>query len=671
MNMRGSRTAVLVVIGILVGAIAGGVIAVHLDSTKTVTVDGTLPLNSPNDTTIFVNGTTYTALLTDPFTLDGTVNVVTEQGNATFFSNGNTNLTIQVSEIEGPWTNVTQVDADPNSIQIDPEDKSQVTIGQEIDSFNYTGSYGVDDGTIDFIYAGTTGTSRVTITGVPSNTTLGAVDASTGNLLDSATSDGSGAITFDALTNSEHSVLLQTGEAPTISDPSPTGDLSNPPSELSVQVNDTDFPSDTVTVEFSLDGSVVGTQTTSTNATVSQSISNPAGGSHTWSVDVNDEYGNTVNQSFSFNVPTNLTVREETPPHGIIDHKTIKATCYEDVTDNPTILNRTASDGKIDLTGFPTGSEFACQLSVPNYHNRTVLLDSLYDQKNAFLINKSQEAVENRFLLLDRTGNFPTESSELIVQAAINQSLYSSGGYKWLNVAGDDLGADASFTTDLIFEDRYRIVVRNEDGDTRVLGGYTALQNITIELEVGNIVITPTDRNEYDWSGEYLNGTTPKLRFKYTDPEQNTTDLRVIMYERGNRSNEVYNASHAGPFGNKTVTQMLSGSNADINTWVIEFQATRNGESISGKMIVGPRQGVGFPMDPFWKSVAAVALLIIVSGLLGGVKAEVGILSLPVFAGLLWYIKWLPTTVGAGAIILALFVGVLYASSGRTGGAQV
>jgi len=181
-----------------------------------------------------------------------------------------------------------------------------------------------------------------------------------------------------------------------------------------------------------------------------------------------------------------LTILKESEPHSKISTVTAEIKFFEDGQTDPTIVEREASNGEIDLTGLPVTEQFVVQLRAPGYHNRTVILEDLSQQETAFMLAKTEPTVENRFVVSDRTGDFPPEDTELIVQRAINRSLYGGepAGFSWTNIAGDDLGADEAFVVDLEEEVRYRILVRNEQGDTRVLGAYTAETTGTITLNI-------------------------------------------------------------------------------------------------------------------------------------------------------------------------------------------
>jgi hypothetical protein len=54
------------------------------------------------------------------------------------------------------------------------------------------------------------------------------------------------------------------------------------------------------------------------------------------------------------------------------------------------------------------------------------------------------------------------------------------------------------------------------------------------------------------------------------------------------------------------------------------------------------------------------------AGFFGGVRSEIGALVIPLVAGVLWYLGWLPVWVGGGAIVFAIALGVMRRSGGVT-----
>lgn len=88
---------------------------------------------------------------------------------------------------------------------------------------------------------------------------------------------------------------------------SPAGaSTNNEDVELSIDVSDGTFPTaqgDSVNVEFFVDGASIGTETITSNGTVSRTATGLANGSHTWHVELDDDYGGTgASDTFTFDV---------------------------------------------------------------------------------------------------------------------------------------------------------------------------------------------------------------------------------------------------------------------------------------------------------------------------------------------------------------------------------
>lgn len=478
--------------------------------------------------------------------------------------------------------------------------------------------------------------------------------------VENASGNGEPAFTF-----ADEGVLANTS-APAVdnSSASPTGSLSTATPTLSIDVNDSDFPtaqSDQVTVKFFVDGSLEGSDTLNSNGTAQLTSSELNGGNHTWHVNAVDTYGhNQTSDTFDITVPENLTIREERPSHPKVDTVTVQFKFFEQKTDSPTIVNKTTDDGNVSLTGLPVGNEFTATINAQGYHNRTVIIEDIFTQDTAFILNKSgsTSAVDVTFTISDPTGTFTGETTEIIVQRSINQSLYASGGFEYLNIEGDEIGSAGEVRTTLEEEERYRIEVRT-DSETRVLGGYTAEVSETVELRPSLPGVNVTDEEGYAWNASVNDTAAGKIVFEYYDPDDNTTDLRLRIYEQNNESNEIYDQTHAGPHGYLKVTQLLTGDQKN-QTWVIDWNATRNGGTIGGERVVGRKvlEQLG-QLDQTWQEAIAVLTIVLIGGLFSVRNVGAGAVTTAFVGGGFWMAGWLPDLAG-GAIMLTLVAAVTW-----------
>lgn len=464
---------------------------------------------------------------------------------------------------------------------------------------------------------------------------------------------------------------------------SPTGGLSTTEPTLSIDINDSDFPlaqGDNVTVEFFVDGSSEGTDTLTANGTAQRQVGPLTGGDHNWSVTATDDYGHSVDsQTFDISVPGNLTIRNETSPYGIVTGCNATVRFFEDVDNNPTIVERTDSDGdgNISLVGLPVDGEFTVSMKCNGYHNRTIIIEDIFAQQSAFMLSEDRPSVENRFTVEDRTGDFSPDVTEIIIQKAINRSKYggSPDGFSWTNIAGDDLGASQEFVVDLEEGDRYRIKVQNNGGDQRILGAHNADLTATFNLVIGTIILDPIGTDQPAWEAERTNETGEPVRvtFEYNDSVQNTTKIWLHIYEFNNESNELlantsFTPSGTGNFGTFTNTEDVPAAENET-TWVVDFLAERESEdNIDARIIVGPQRDL-LPELPGWLlSIIYVGTILIVAGLFSQLNADVGALAVAGVGAVMFFAGIAPDGVGSGVMLLALMVAGVMFLNGRRGG---
>jgi hypothetical protein len=655
------RTRLVIALLIAVVAIAGVGAAAHLDGSAPTTGDVTLQSNTGLNATL--SGTTQVRFQ-NAFPADDTVQFTTEAGNATLSASGPADAQIATNEIEGEWTNVTNIDATSNAVTINPADKPAATAGGDIDSLNFT-SIDVDDGDADFVYAGTSGTSTVTVSGVPSNTVIGAVDASTGALLATTTADGSGTVTFSGLSNSEHTVELKTGDSsPSLSNPTPQGPQSSFPTQLSIDVDDGDFPSDTVTAEFFLDGSSVGTDSLSSAGTASTSISPPGPGEHTVRVEAEDEYGNTNSRTWTFGTPNNITVRNATAPWAKIDDRPVNLTLYQ----GDTVIERSTTDANVSLEGLDTSQQIVVEARADGYNDSFVVIDDITQQSTLYMLSENVSKVEVRFTLNDQTGGtFSENNASLRIQKPINRT---GPNPTWQTVHADQFGV-AGVTVKLEQDQRYRLIVRNDQGDRRMLGSYTADVPETRQLTINPLQDGIEDpQTEYEYNASYVNSTSGRnVRFTFADATDNTDSLTVQIHERGNASNVLLsNTTFGGPVSSVQITEPVP---TDENTtdWVVKAWVDRGGSVQQLTIPVGPQQPLFGGLPAWLRMLISIGTIWLVAGLFSQLNGDVGAVIVAGLGAMFWFIDFLPADTGFGVVLLSMLTaGVIFVNERRGGG---
>lgn len=645
------RTVVLLAV---VALVLGAGVAVAI--TGTVPVSDGVTLQAPDGMTATLDGSTD-ALLEEPFPTSGTVEWTTEAGNVSFFSSGAANATVHQSEIEGPWTNVTSIDADPNTVTIDPGDKSQVVVGNELTQINVTDDYALGDGTVDFAYEGATGQARVTIAGVDANREIVAVDTATDEYLDVATSTSAGVLTLDGLPDGEHDVVLQASDFddPTLSNASPTGDLTAEPSDIEIDVNDTEFDNgDSVEVAIDLDGSQIHSETITANQTVTTAIpqSGQSAGAHDWSVTADPEFGNPTTESFEYRIPNNLTIRNETNHDDIID-----APIESDVTffGEDQIVERSTDDGTINLTGLPVNDDFIAEIdpSDEDFTQRTIWFESIYQQQEAYLLNTSAyNTTEARFVLDDPTAQFGADTV-LFIQRAIN----TSAGTEWQTVHADEFGAEG-VTATLEEGQRYRLRIRSAEGTTQIVGPYRADLSETIEVQPGTPSIGLGEFEEGVGANAVLTNRT--LEYRYSDPAQETDQVTVWIHEKGDTSNRLQANESYFNLGNFSAQTMLT-ENESEQTWVVNFVVDRDGEEFIRSVEVGNTVPFLPGLPEPWGAIVGIGSLLLLSAAFSQLNVATGAVVVAAAGGIMFFAGLLGGAATAAGITLGLFVAVVNA----------
>jgi len=600
-----------IVVGALLGlAIGAGVVAALTYPTPTQSPT----LQSNTEVAVTLSGSHDLSPTPTPFPADDTLRFVTADGNVTVSGQQQANLTI--TQITGTETRVEDLNVSGAPVTIDPEDKPAVTVAGETETLAFR-AMALDDGTVDFEYSGASGETDLTVRGLPADTAVAARDAS--GALDKTTTNGDGNATF-TLPNSAHDVELVSTDLsdPVISDPDPTGTQSLTPSQLAVNVTDPDFPADSVDVNISLDGSQVHTETITSETRVTTGIGSLTPGTHTWTVEATDSDGNVELDTFTFGVPSNITVYNESSPQQLIDATEINATVY---SDGEAVFSRTTTNGTIPMEGLPSTEDLVVELQAKNYTTRTAIVEDLAMQQRYYLLPTDATSVEVRFELSDPTGEFPSSESQLFVKRPLNVS----GNTTYQLVTAGTFGA-AGFTTTLERDVRYRLVLKNRDNDVRVLGAYEAVTSETVTLRPDTLELNFSERGGYDWEYSYANETgNPSVSFQFSDPDNETRNLVVTIFEKGNPANTLsgYPVTYPGPLGTVMIDEPLTGDQAN-ETWVVEWEADRNQDAIDSSQRASASPTVFRTLPPWVGVWAGMGVVLMTGGLFSRANVAVG-----------------------------------------------
>lgn len=421
--------------------------------------------------------------------------------------------------------------------------------------------------------------------------------------------------------------------------------------ELSIQVNDSDFaepPDETLTVKWYIDGSKRKTTTVNSNGTASTTVTISEGGSHTWQAVIVDSAGHSYttdadsstsgDQSFEFSVPSKLYIYNESAPQQKVKNVKVKIRFYGASSDY--VVEKTTPDGSINMSGVPVDEPFVVIAQADNYHNRRVYVPSLYETQRIYLLNNSKKAVYNVFKLKDKSGKYSPSSTRVIIKRALNKT---GDGLVWVTISGDYFGATNRHPTHLRYNKRYRIYVANDAGNRRLIGAYMATDEQNPKyLVIRQIVVDPPEGKNYygtGWLDAGKKGDSEEtIWFTYKDEANATSELKVKIYQQGNKSN-VLAKTTVDPDESFAWSPKLTGEETR-KTWVVNWTATRNGKTVGEAFPVGNGGSVPLPIDPTWLNRFMLIFIPVVGALSSERIATFGTLGLVALVGVLMVAGW-------------------------------
>ena len=485
---------------------------------------------------------------------------------------------------------------------------------------------------------------------------------------------------YGASTQSPDQTFTLAEPAPTLVDIAPEDGalISEGPVDIEVEVADANLGSgDSVDVTF-FDGegdSIGSTQTLTSNGTASVTYGSLVGGENQWSATISDSFGNQLNTStFSFQIPDELTLRDVSDPTNIIDEAGVDATVrfYEEGDDD--VYPRSPTNGVIDMQGLPVNQPFVVGVRDDSntYISRLTLIDTIFEQQSVYLINSTLDTAIIQFTIEDRTGQFAGSGTKLQIRRAINTTTSPADQEEYVIVAGDVVGAQLQFETELEQDVRYRVRIENEQGETRQLGAFTARVDQVIGLTISGIdvgVDIPEDEPVIETSLDESNPNTTIAQFAYVDLAQETTSLQLEVLQAGNTSNVLDTADISGPPNIKTFqhTTTLTGDEAEYKL-LYDVEYVRNGQTFEVRKAYGLNQyPIGLPLSGPWKSIFSVGFLIVLAGVFSVRNARIGAIIIPGVAALLYSIGFLTgvATILGIALAMVLAIGYNLAFAGR------
>ncbi|WP_435551950.1 hypothetical protein [Natrinema sp. CGMCC1.2065] len=592
----------------------------------------------------------------NPFPDDHTVDL-SPQG--TFHSNNSTYVRVDNWGSDSTWTQLSDINASEAALTADIENRERIVIDGDATAVSYH-SIGVGEGHVMTVEHADGGQTQMTVGGFSDSDRVAVIDADTGAILEATDVNSDGEITF--ATDGSRDLKFESGATVDLSvtDASPTGDLSSAPTELSVDVSSS--IDDEISVDFTLNGETIGSETVSGGsgtASVSIDSSDTVSGTNTWEVTATDSLNQTVSESHSFQVPDELRIYNESDPDQLVtDDVNVEITFFGS---DDTVERRTVSNGTVDMSGLPVDEEYTIQVEADGYITRQTIIRSLYEQQSAFLLPENAETVTSRFELDDPTGQFDQDSTRILIQKPVDRN----GSTTYETVVGDVFGT-GEFSTVLERDQRYLIEVEDMDsGRIRELGPYVATASENVVLEVDQLDYEFEDEDVgYRWNASYVEGSDA-IDFVY-DTDRGFDELEVKIVERGG---DTVIASETWTNGESIQERFPvpdEVQNPNATTYRVEWSATvtdPDGEmsDVNGSTVIGP--GLGDPTEGIGDRVlelVAILIILLVAGLFSAANVGIGGVVTSLTAGLFWMLGVLPGVVSGIMIVVALMLSVLW-----------
>lgn len=613
--------AALLVVTLLVGVPALAAIADY-----SAPIQNEVPVATDQTPTIILAADTTTDVNLRDMWNGSQLDIRTAQGNITVSGDPGASARLGVTDIEGTQTQLTEISAGSNWLELDPADKNRVDVRGDVDTLAFK-QIAVGDGSTDIQVGGTPGgTAEFRLYGLSANTQYAFYDASRAEVLGTLTTDanGTGTGTVD-LPDGTQALEVRTVDSfadPNVSNPEPSGNVTSLPTTLSVDVTAGAYPVDVV---FTLEGQQVGTDTLTANGIASVDVSQEVTdlGSYNWSAEATDAAGQTDSVATSFRTPDTLTIREEHAPQQLVDNTTVTLRFY--TVDGEIAIERQTSDATVNMTGLPA-SEFVVFAEAPGFYDRRIYISSIFEQESMFLLNSTAfprndtdpEAIQSRFVYEDLTGNFPTAQTTIQVQRAIDLNNDSTSEY--VTVAGDYWGASNEFETILEHGVRYRLVLVNQEtGARHVAGSHIPLEDRAQLIKVSGLVVEAQNASGVVGLAE-LNESSNTIDIAYADPADETDTLTVVVEPRGG-GDPLFNDTVAGPLGTYGTSVQLNESQAETD-WVVRFEAD-DGDRHRSVLPVGSGT-IGLPVAvPSWLLTLLMSMAVTFVGALYGPRTAV------------------------------------------------
>ena len=343
----------------------------------------------------------------------------------------------------------------------------------------------------------------------------------------------------------------------------------------------------------------------------------------------------------------------------LIDDATVEFRFYEEGSDR--VFTESTSNGIVSIGELPGDRSFSVTANATGKVQRTSFFESPRQQQTIFLLDESETTQLVRFNIDDRTGDFD-DDVRIQIERSINTTDSPAGEERYRIVAGDIVGSQLEFDTQLERDVRYRISVSDGSGRDRQLGNFLIKTDQVIDLVISGIDVgyeRPDGGTQINTS-QVVNeeAGTKDLELVIQDASLETSDVEIEVVDYANTSDVIETGSVAGPIGEYQFTTTVSGADAEKRL-VARVSYTSKGERVTTVIPFGQAQYDLLPgLDPDWRAIFGVGFLLVLGGIFSVANARIGALIIPGAALALNLTGILTTVVTTTSVGLAFAVAV-------------
>lgn len=367
-----------------------------------------------------------------------------------------------------------------------------------------------------------------------------------------------------------------------------------------------------------------------------------------WYYETNVNEYTTESQTFSFETPNQVEVRDESTDEIIDVEDEVQVRFYN----GDRVITRSTADGTVDMSGLSADQRYFVVASLDGYYDRSIVVRDITDQQKIYMLNRDESAVQPIFQLDDKTGEFGAgDRPQLVIERPVSQE--EEAGYEV--IFGDKFGADGEISPHLKEDERFRLSVENDDGDQRSLGSYTATDDALIQLEIGSLSI---DAGEDGWrlsvsESEIEDSDQIELEIEYIDEKKLTENIELKIHQRNNPDAIEYGPVSVSETNNWRETIEIEDGNYELTATI-----DRDGEKEEVSRHIGGVGDLDLPISGSILQALGLLSLILIGALFGGTMARTGAVVVAVIA---WPMTWMGIiSVAYPMLLIATTVAVLF-----------